>query len=190
MGGGPGLLAESKEHVNRTGLVSSGARTTCHLARFLNRATEPVSGIVHRYPRRAQDDVRVETAFQEELSSIVFASRECGQEMRGGRLLAPLARDLLGDPPELDQVGIAVDRRESSGSWLHGSFRIACRPGVGQTKGEILLIGPIPGVAPAGAAHRAVHPRSARTALEASGRPAAEADARPASSPRARCLRS
>ena len=105
------LLAEGEEDVNRAGVRAACTRASRDLARLLDRAGDPIGSVVGRHARCAQDDLGVEAALEQQLRGVVSSTRNRGQQMRRRRLLPALTGSLLGDTPELSEVGIAARER-------------------------------------------------------------------------------
>ncbi len=96
MRGGPGLLAEREEHVDRASL-GARAGSTREIASARQRAGQCVGRVVHGDAGRLQEDLGVEPAVEQELGGVVASTRQRGEQVRRGRLLAMLFGEVLGD---------------------------------------------------------------------------------------------
>lgn len=114
MRGGLRLLTEREEEVDWTGLRTTRARPARELAGFLDRPRDAVGIVVRGDPRCAENDLRIEPSFEEELSGIVLAAGERREEMNRRRLLPTLTRGLFRDAPQLREPRLTARDRDLS----------------------------------------------------------------------------
>jgi hypothetical protein len=90
--------------VDRAGLGPANARSPCQLAGALQGSSDRVGRVVDGHARGLEQDLGIEASIEQELRGVVPPAGERGQEVRRGRLLASLLREIFGGSPERDEL--------------------------------------------------------------------------------------